>query len=241
MAKLVLIGCEESGTIREEYRKRGHDAWSCDLKPARDGSKFHIKGCVLKAVKSRKWDQFIVHPDCTYLAVSGIHWNSRISGRDKLTEKAIKFFMQCVRASDDCNIPEFSVENPISIISTAWREPDQIIQPYEFGDDASKNTCLWSRGLPDLQKTKYVYPRWVCADCGVAYYEKVHHARIFGCVKCNGKCLPRWGNQTDSGQNKLSPNENRKRDRSKTYCGIAQAMAIQWGDYDPRNAGIFSF
>lgn len=212
MYKTVLIGCEESGTVREEYRKRGHDAWSCDIQPARDGSPYHIQGCVLKAVYSRKWDQFIVHPDCTYLSVSGQHWNGRIPGRQEKTEAAVKFFMDCVHASEECNIPEFGAENPVCIMSTRWRKPNQIVQPYEFGEDASKFTCFWTRGLPLLIYGLRFPGRW---------------------VRSNGKLVERWSNQTDSGQNRLGPNENRKRDRAKTYLGIAEAMAIQWGDHTP--------
>lgn len=142
----------------------------------------------------------IAHPPCTYLSSSGLHWTNR-GLRDPLeTERALRFVQLLMNAP----IPRIAIENPSGCISTRIREADQYVQPYEFGDDASKNTGLWLKNLHPLRKTKYVKPRMV-----------------------NGK--PRWGNQCDSGQNILGPSSNRAETRSKTYTGIARAMAEQWG------------
>lgn len=198
----VLVACEFSGVVREAFRAKGHDAWSCDLLPADDSQEYHLQGDVLVVLgRDSNWDLMIAHPPCTYLSVSGLHWNKRRPERAKLTEDAIDFVQQLFRAP----ITRIAVENPIGILSTRIRKPDQIIQPYDFGDDASKGTCLWLNNLPKLQNTKYVEPRLV-----------------------DGK--RRWGNQTDSGQNRLGPSEDRWKKRSVTYQGIADAMADQWGE-----------
>lgn len=195
----VLIGCESSGTVREAFRKLGHDAYSCDLLKADDNSKFHIQGDLLDVIKSIQWDLLIAHPPCTYLSVSGMHWTTRGLRDPKLTEDALEF----AQALFDADIEKICIENPVSIISTRIRKPEQIIQPYEFGEDASKRTCLWLKNLPVLIPTAYVQPRII-----------------------NGK--KRWSNQTDSGQNRLGPSPERWKIRSKTYQGIADAMAMQW-------------
>ena len=142
----------------------------------------------------------IAHPPCTYLCSSGLHWNKKFPDRQQKTEDALVFVRQLLSAP----IPKIALENPIGCISTRIRKPDQIIQPHQFGHDASKATCLWLKGLPPLTPTAYVEPRII-----------------------NGK--KRWSNQTDSGQNKLPPSENRWALRSETYKGIALAMATQWG------------
>lgn len=201
----VLIACESSGVVRRAFRERGHDAWSCDLLPAEDSSEFHIQGDVQKLLEeSSGWDLLIAHPPCTYLSVSGMHWTTRGLRDPQLTEDALNF----VKFLMDAPIPRICIENPVSIISTRIRKPDQTIQPYQFGHDASKRTCLWLKNLPPLKPTEYVQPRLV---------EK------------GGKVYTRWGNQTDSGQNKLGPSEDRWKMRSQTYEGIADAMADQWG------------
>jgi hypothetical protein len=146
----------------------------------------------------------IAHPPCTYLSVSGLHWNKRDPERAQKTEEALDF----VRLLLDAPIPKIALENPVSCISSRIRKPDQIIQPYEFGDDASKKTCLWLQNLPKLVPTERVQGRM---------------------VEHNGKLVERWANQTDSGQNKLGPSEDRAKIRSTTYAGIARAMAEQWG------------
>lgn len=203
----ILICCESSGTVREAFRALGHDAWSCDLLPADDGSPYHIRGEALDVVTHSGFlfDMIGLHPPCTYLGVSGIHWNDRGRGWEK-THEALQFVRDLIAAAED---QPFYLENPVSIISSKIRKPDQIIQPYQFGDDASKKTCLWLQGLPPLR----LDPAARCPG------------RV---VVCNGKNVERWANQTDSGQNRLGPSEDRWKVRSKTYPGIAAAMAAQW-------------
>lgn len=195
----ILVACERSGVVRQAFRTRGHDAWSCDLAPAEDESSFHIQGDVLPVLCS-DWDMVIAHPPCTYLSVSGLHWNTRRPERAAQTESAAKFFM--VFTNLCC---KWAIENPVGCMSRLYRKPDQIVQPYMFGEDASKTTCLWLYGLPPLFPTRRIPGRLV-----------------------NGR--ERWGNQTDSGQNKLAPSANRATLRSRTYEGIAEAMANQWID-----------
>jgi site-specific DNA-cytosine methylase len=192
----VLVACEYSGTVRDAFAARGHDAMSCDILPTDKPGK-HYQGDV-RDVLDDGWDLMICHPPCTYLSVSGIHWNNRGRGWEE-TEKALDF----VRLLMGANIPRIALENPVSIISSRIRKPDQIIHPHQFGHDASKATCLWLKNLPKLQPTENVPPRIV-----------------------NGK--PRWANQTDGGQNKLAPSDDRWKLRSTTYPGIAAAMAFHW-------------
>lgn len=144
----VLVACEFSGVVREAFRKKGHDAWSCDLLES-EGN--HIQGDVMEVVDDG-WDMMIAHPPCTYLAVSGLHWNKRIPGRGVKTEEALKF----VEALLSCDIERIALENPVGAISTRIRKPDQIIQPWMFGEDASKKTCLWLKNLPLLQPTNVI-------------------------------------------------------------------------------------
>ena len=194
----VLIACESSGTVRDAFIRAGHDAMSCDILPTEKPGP-HYQGDV-RDVLGDGWDLLIGHPPCTYLSVSGMHWTTRGLRDPQLTEDALAF----ARLLMDAPIARIAIENPVSIISSRIRKPDQIIQPYQFGHDASKKTCLWLKGLPPLRPTAFVEPRIV-----------------------DGK--PRWDNQTDSGQNKLPPSADRWRMRSKTYQGIADAMAEQWG------------
>ena len=193
----VLIACESSGVVRDAFRARGHFAMSCDLLSAeRPGP--HHQGDV-RELLDQEWDLLIAHPPCTYLSVSGMHWTTRGLRDPKLTEDALGL----VRLFMDAPIERIAIENPVSVISSRIRKPDQIIQPYQFGHDASKKTCLWLKNLPLLKPTRLVEPRII-----------------------DGK--PRWANQTDSGQNKLPPSKDRWKLRSKTYEGIADAMAAQW-------------
>jgi hypothetical protein len=196
----ILIACESSAAVRDAFIEQGHDAMSCDLLDSvNDGP--HYTGDVMDIIYE-PWDLLIAHPPCTYLSSSGLHWNHRRPERAVQTEKAIAFARFFI---DGCkHIPLRGVENPIGCLSTKVRKPDQIIQPHQFGADASKATCLWLVGLPKLKATQHVEPRMI-----------------------DGK--PRWANQTDSGQNKLAPSPDRWRERSKTYPGIALAMAQQWG------------
>ena len=195
-----LIACEFSGVVRRAFRARGHEAWSCDLIPAEDSQEFHILGDVLDVLEDG-WDMAICHQPCTYLCSSGLHWNSRRPGREKLTHEAMLFVLNLMGDGSIAHgIPKIALENPIGRINTAYRKPDQIIQPWQFGHPESKATCLWLKGLPKLQPTKIMTKE--------------------------GKY---WSNQTPTGQNKLGPSPDRWKDRSRTYEGIAAAMAEQWG------------
>lgn len=219
----VLICFESSGIVREAFRAMGHNAWSCDLLPAEDGSPYHIKADFREALKRGPWDLVGFHPPCTHLCGSGIHWNNRGRGWQE-TEKSVELVRFCMSQP----MPWY-LENPVGIISTRIRKSDQRIQPYNFGEDASKKTCLWLHDLPPLKHTKFVPPRMVCPTCkGISPYS----AGAKGCPHCGEEpafLKPRWANQTDSGQNKLAPGPNRWKDRSRTYPGIAAAMAAQWG------------
>ena len=193
----VLVACEYSGTVRDAFLRAGHYAMSCDLLPT-EAPGPHYQGDV-RDVLADGWDLMIAHPPCTYLSVSGMHWTKRGLRDPKLTEDALVF----VRMLMDAPIKRIAIENPVSVISSRIRLPDQIIQPWQFGHDASKKTCLWLKNLPLLYATKIVEPRIV-----------------------SGR--KRWGNQTDSGQNRLGPSADRWKIRSATYQGIANAMAAQW-------------
>jgi site-specific DNA-cytosine methylase len=195
----VLVACERSGVVRSAFRNLGHAAYSADLEAADDDSPYHILGDVLSVLDER-WDLLIAHPPCNHLSVSGAKWFA-VKRADGRQPRAMEFFM---RFANCHHIPRICIENPVGIMSTQYRKPDQIIQPYEYGEDASKKTCLWLKGLPKLQSTQRVAGRMV-----------------------NGK--ERWSNQTDSGQNRLGPSEDRAEKRAKTYPGIAKAMAEQWG------------
>lgn len=182
----ILIGCEFSGTVRRAFEARGLDAWSCDLLAAEDGSKKHIQHD-LREVISDGWDAAIFHPPCTHLAVSGARWF-----KDKATEQAEA--LDFVRALMVAPIKHWALENPVSIISSRVRKPDQTIQPWQFGHGEVKRTCLWLHNLPKLKPTNVVEGR---------------DARI----------------------HKMAPGPDRWKERSRTYQGIADAMADQWGDY----------
>jgi len=216
----VLVGCEYSGRVRQAFRDAGHDAWSCDLLPSEDNSPYHITGDLFPLLGDG-WDLAIFHPPCTYLSVSGMHWTTRGLRDPKMTEDALDFVRQLMAAPID----RIAIENPVSVISSRIRKPDQIVNPYQFGEDASKKTCLWLKGLPLLRPTNFVEPRMVCCGAEVPNGDKC------ACPNCNGDKVarPRWGNQCDSGQNKLAPSGDRWKERSRTYLGIAEAMASQWG------------
>lgn len=180
----VLIACEYSGIVRDAFAALGHDAWSCDLLPTeRPGN--HINGDVLQHLH-RNWDLMIAHPPCTHLAVSGARWF-----KDKQSEQANA--LDFVRHLMDAPIPRIAIENPISIISSRIRKPDQIIQPWQFGHGETKATCLWLKNLPKLVPTNIVEGR---------------EARV----------------------HKMPPSPDRWKERSRTYTGIATAMAIQWSN-----------
>lgn len=197
----VLIGCERFGVLRDAFAAAGHDAWSCDLVPA--GGQ-HIRGDVRQAASKPGWDLFIVHPDCTFLTVANTYINRGCSKYTPekaivLRDQACEFFMECVALCE--RIGKGAIENPVGIMSTRYRKPDQVVQPWQYGDDASKGTCLWIFGLPTLVPTN-VLP---------------------------GGRSARRANQTAGGQNRLGPSHERAMLRAKTYPGIAKAMAAQWG------------
>jgi hypothetical protein len=188
----VLIACEYSGAVRDAFINNGHDAMSCDLLPT-DSPGNHYQGDVFDVINDG-WDLMIAHPPCTHLAVSGARWF-----KDKVKEQAES--LEFVRRLMDAPIDKIAIENPISIISSRIRKPEQIIQPWMFGHPEAKATCLWLKGLPTLSATDVLTK----PECGY------------------------WSNQTPSGQNKLGPSKDRWKERSKTYQGIATAMANQWG------------
>jgi len=199
----ILIACEYSGRVRDAFIAGGHDAMSCDLLPT-DAPGPHYQGDVFDIINDG-WDLMVAHPPCTYLSVSGMHWTTRGLRDPQLTEDALAFVQRLM----DAPVERIAVENPISVISSRIRKPDQIISPYQFGHDASKKTCLWLKNLPLLTATQMVEPRIV--------------------ITPSGKPAKRWGNQCDNyGQDKLPPSADRWKLRSATYQGIADAMAAQW-------------
>lgn len=182
----VLVACEFSGVVRDAFAAKGHNAISIDLLPTESSSFNHIIGDVTHYLNSGYgWDLIIAHPPCTHLAVSGARW---FKDKQKEQAEALEF----VRLLMAANSPKICIENPISIISSKIRKPDQIIQPWQFGHGETKATCLWLKGLPKLVPTNIVEGR---------------EARI----------------------HKMAPSENRAKERSRTYQGIADAMAEQWG------------
>ena len=201
----VLIGCERSGIIREAFRALGHDAYSCDLAPAEDGSPFHLQMDVREALKRGPWDLLIVHPECRFLTNSGVLrlyiGGKKANGRDEqrwaaMVEAAL-FFKEMLEA----DVPCICVENPVMhghALAIIGQRHTQTFQPWQFGDDASKRTCIWLKGLPPLRPTNILRKK-------------------------------RYANQTPSGQNKLGPSPTRHIDRARTYPGPAKAMAEQWG------------
>lgn len=179
----VLIACEYSGVVRDAFAVLGHDAWSCDLLPTdRPGNHYQ---CDVMDVIGMGWDLMVAHPPCTHLAVSGARWF-----KDKQSEQAEA--LDFVRALMDAPIERIAVENPVSIISSRIRKPDQVIQPWQFGHGETKATCLWLKNLPKLVPTNIVEGR---------------EARV----------------------HKMRPGPDRWKERSRTYKGIAEAMAKQWG------------
>lgn len=180
----VLVACEYSGAVRDAFRARGHEAVSCDLLPS-EAPGPHYEGDV-RNILDANWDLMIAHPPCTHLAVSGARWF-----KDKQQEQAEA--LEFVRLLLAANVPRIALENPVSIISTRIRKPDQIIQPWQFGHGETKATCLWLKNLPPLRPTNIVEGR---------------EARV----------------------HKMAPSPDRWKERSRTYQGIADAMAEQWGE-----------
>ena len=231
--KNILIACEESQTVCKAFRKLGFNAFSCDILPCSGGHpEWHLHCDVLGVIKDKKgvletgddfvldgdWDLMIAHPPCTYLSVSGARWYYHPEDKDlpidlrrphpnfptraQDRKEAIEFFLALANA----NIPRIAIENPVGIMSKLFQKPNQIVQPYWFGDEATKTTCLWLKNLPNLVPTKMV-----------GKGERV--------VLSSGKSLPKW--YSDSFNTKIST-EMRRTLRSKTFQGFADAMAEQW-------------
>jgi len=214
----VLVACEESQAITKEFRELGHEAYSCDLLPCSGGHpEWHIQGDALKEAYSprdhnfhRKYDLMIAHPPCTFLAVSGNRWlynkdGSRNEERWENRKKALFFVKQLMNAP----IEHIAVENPISVISSQIRKPNQIVQPYMFGDEATKTTCLWTKNLPLLDPTNIV-------------------GKGERTVFKSGKSHPKW--YADALSKAKTPEERRTL-RSKTFPGMAKAIATQYSEY----------
>ena len=203
----ILLACEESQAVTKEFRELGHEAYSCDLIECSGGhSEWHFQQDVTQLLK-KKWDMIIAFPPCTYLTVAGNGWfniekyGEKAKQRHRDRELAKLFFMQFANA--DCN--KIAIENPVGVISSHWRKPDQIIQPWQFGDPFEKRTCLWIKGLPKLIPTNVV---------------EVPGRTVFK----SGKTIPTWYSDLVS-----LPKEERSKLRGKTFPGIASAMANQWG------------
>jgi site-specific DNA-cytosine methylase len=205
----ILIACEESQAVTKEFRKLGHEAYSCDILPCSGGHpEWHYQRDVNQLLKV-KWDLIIAFPPCTYLTVTGNRWFNVEKYGDKALKRiedrkeAIDFFMLFANA----NCEHIAIENPVGIMSTEWRKPNQIINPYQFGDPFEKKTCLWLKGLPELKPTNVVEP------APRKYFK-------------SGKSHPEWY------ANALGlPAEERSKVRSKTFPGIAEAIAKQWSEY----------
>jgi hypothetical protein len=198
----ILVACEFSGTVRDAFAAKGHDAWSCDILPTESPGNHYQ--CDLFDVIDKDWDLIIAHPPCTYLTVTGNRWfkpeyKDRFPTREQDRKDAVDFFMKI--ANNKC--PKIAIENPVGVMSRIYRKPDQIIQPYQFGHDESKKTCLWLKGLPLLKPTNIVEP-----------YIIKHKS---------GRTDSRWHFESL----KLPPHE-RMKFRSKTFAGIASAMSNQW-------------
>lgn len=212
----ILIACEESDEVRGRFEKLGFDAWSCDIQENRNPKAKHIKGDILN-VMYQGWDVMIAFPPCTHLAVSGAAWFDK-KRQDGRQAKAIEFFMQIVNAP----IKHICIENPVGIMSKHYKRPTQIIQPYYFGDKAQKTTCLWLKNLPPL----YHNAAPNLFDNKVTHTDKGEFFEWKDKKTGKIKRQPLWFKQARS----LKPNE-RSKTRSKTFPGIAQAMADQWGAF----------
>lgn len=188
-----LIACEYSGRVREAFRAKGHEAWSCDLLESEDGSPYHLQ-CSVTDVLHHGWDLMIAHPPCTHLAVSGSRW---FADKQEVQAEALDF----VRLLLDAPIPRICIENPVSIISSRIRKADQVIQPWQFGEGEVKTTCLWLKGLPKLIPTHKP------------------GGDLFTLPAPEGRHQRCW---------LMPPSPTRWKERSRTYQGIARAMAEQW-------------
>jgi len=195
----VLVACEFSGIVREAFRAKGHDAWSCDLLPTEIPGQ-HIQGDVL-SILNDGWDMMIGHPPCTHLACSGAAW---FKNKQKVQDEAVSFFARLLFATID----RICIENPVGIISTKIKKPDQIIQPYHFGDPFQKTTCLWLKNLPQLKTLCFEMP---------LFGEELNKGEFV--QYASGRTMPKW----------YAESWGNGHERSKTFPGIAKAMADQWG------------
>ena len=208
----ILIACEESQAITKELRKLGHEAYSCDLLPCSGGyPEWHIQGDAIKEAYSGKWDMMIAHPPCTYLAISANRWlynkdGSKNEDRWKNRSEALDF----VQLLMDAPIDKIAIENPVSVISSQIRKPDQIVQPWMFGDEASKKTCFWLKGLPKLEAT-----------------DIVGKGEFFEWTDKKGK-KKRQALWYYNALSEAKTPEERRTLRSKTFMGMARAIANQW-------------
>ena len=226
----VLVACEFSGVVRDAFIAAGHDAISCDLLPT-DVPGPHIQGDILEVLNGygvigQAFDLMIAHPPCTYVCRSGLHWNSRVPGRAQKTVDALKFIDILLNAP----IHRIALENPVGLISTKIRKPDQIIQPWQFGHGETKTTCLWLKGLPPLQPTDIVVPEWAVREDGSIHLSAqgkrdtpTHFLTGRTTRILKGEQLKQWNRI-----HREPPSPERWRNRSRTYAGIATAMAEQW-------------
>jgi hypothetical protein len=221
MAK-ILVACEESQAVTKELRKLGHDAYSCDLLPCSGGHpEWHYQQDIFEVIAKGGWDMMIAHPPCTYLTNSAVQWLSnpedkhlpfeerRSHPKYPYRRKNMLESVEFVKALYNCDIEHVAIENPVGLLSGRWRKPDQIIQPYHFGDEATKTTCLWLKGLPLLEHTNVV-------------------GKGERTVFKSGKSHPKWYADALS---QAKTKEERQTLRSKTFPGIAKAVAKQWSDY----------
>lgn len=214
----ILIACEESDEVRGRFEQMGFDAWSCDLQENRNPNAKHYKGNVFDIINDN-WDAMIAFPPCTHLAVSGAAWFEQ-KRKDGRQQQGIDFFLAIANA----NIKHIAIENPVGIMSKHFRKPDQIIQPYYFGDEASKKTCLWLKNLPLLYHNNSTN----------LFDNKITWVGKGEIIEFESGCkMPKW--YADAW--KLSKDE-RSKIRSKTFPGIAQAIADQWGNYLISQYGI---
>lgn len=195
----VLVACEYSATVRDAFRKHGHDAWSCDILPTEGDPKWHIQGDAIEVIYGKNWDLLIAHPPCTYLSRAGARW-WKDPARQLLADKAAEFVYSC----RDAPINKIAIENPIGQLNKRWRYPDQTIQPYQFGHPYSKATCLWLKGLPTLFHTDVLneYVPLLPSNVGAG---------------------------RRSGQKSSPGVVHSAKEAARTFQGIADAMAEQWG------------
>ncbi len=195
----ILIACEFSGIVREAFKRKGHDAWSCDLLPTEIPGQ-HIQGDVLEILNDN-WDMMIAHPPCTYLSYAGLHYNKNNPNRQNKTKLAVEFVLKLWNS----NIPKICIENPRGYLQN-WRKPDMEIHPYYFGDSELKRTCLWLKNIPPLMIT------------GLMEKPKPYHSIIRKSGGKKGKVYNYYFHQNKTAH-----------ERSRTFKGIAEAMANQWG------------